>query len=185
MSQPNQRPVGSSGYRVTSAGFTLLENIIVVTIIAILAAIGLPNLFRILDQQKVNMTQHQVYQAIRATQQEATHKRQNQQFSIRERDGQLEWASHAATLEAVQVTLWQPLPAGVVLAQEDNTLLKKGNIYYVRFNPQGDVRSQLGRITLVGSGNRLSHRCVVVSTLIGAMRQGKGHARAKDERFCY
>lgn len=170
----------------SQAGFTLIEGLIVVVIAAILAGLALPAWLGFLDQRRVNMAQHLLYQALRSTQFEAAQKRQNQQFSLRERNGRVEWASHPETIAPVQVNHWTPLTDRVVLASEDNTLTSSGGVYYMRFDQWGNTRSQLGRVTLVGSGNRLTHRCVVVSTLIGAMRQGKGHSRPNDNnRHCY
>jgi prepilin-type N-terminal cleavage/methylation domain-containing protein len=168
------------------AGFTLLESLVVVTLIALLAAIGLPSWLGFLDQRRVNMTQDSLYQALRSTQQDATTQRQQQQFSLRARDGGLEWASHPASVSSIQVAHWTPLIDGVTLASEDNTLLSQSGIYYIRFDHEGNVDGpRLGRITVVGAGGRLSHRCVVVSTLIGAMRRGQGHQKIQDERYCY
>jgi hypothetical protein len=150
-----------------------------------MAAISLPSWLGFLDQRRVNMTQDLLYQALRNTQQDATTLRQKQQFSLRERDGGLEWASHPAAVSSIQVAHWTPLIDGVTLASEDNTLLSQSGIYYIRFDHEGNVDSQLGRITVVGAGGRLSHRCVVVSTLIGAMRRGEGHHKMKDKRYCY
>ncbi len=170
----------------STQGFTLLEGLIVVVLIALLAAISAPALMGFLDQRKVNATQFLVYQALRATQQDAAQYRQNRQFSLREREGRLEWASHPVSTSVVQVSAWNPLIEGVTLASEDNTLLKKGGVHYVQFNLKGDVIGpRLGRVTLVGSGGRLSHRCVMVSTLIGALRQGQGHTKPKGDRYCY
>ncbi len=170
----------------TQTGFTLIESLVVVTVIAIIATMALPSWLGFLDQRRVNMTQDLIYQALRKTQAEASQKRQSQRFSLRERDGQLEWVSHPDTLSAIQVSHWIPLIDGVKLASEDNTLLQSRGIYYARFDHEWNVTSQLGRITVVGNGNRLSHRCVVISTLIGAMRRGKGQTKANaDGRYCY
>ncbi|WP_198804674.1 Tfp pilus assembly protein FimT/FimU [Leptolyngbya sp. BL0902] len=188
------RPPGASvqARRVASqrpfpqGGFTLLESLIVVTLVALVVAIALPSWLGFLDQRRVNMTQSMLYQALRRTQWDASQLRQPQRFSLRERNGRLEWASHPDSIAAVRVTQWIPLIEGVGLAGEDNTLLQSGGIYYVRFDHKGNVRSQLGRITVVGAGGRRSHRCVVVSTLLGAMRQGQGQARPNsDGRHCY
>ena len=158
------------------------------TVISILIGIATPGWLRFQDQRRVNQAQYLVYQALRSTQREAMEKRQQQQFSLRTENGQLEWANHPASVDPSQVTLWQTLTPGVTLAKEDNTLTKvKGtdNTYYVRFDFRGDVKTKLSTITLVGSGGRLSHRCVLISTMIGALRQGEGHSKSNGSRYCY
>lgn len=169
-----------------SSGFTLIESLMVIVIIAILALIGWPSLRGFLEQRKINASQHLLYQALRATQMDAMQESHNRQFSLRQRDDQVEWASHPVSVAPTQVALWNPLIDGVVLAEEDNTLPQSGNIYYVRFNFQGDVQYRLGTVTLKGSGGRHTHRCVIVSTLIGAMRQGQGQTKPNsNDRYCY
>lgn len=153
--------------------------------IMILGGIAAPGFLSFQDQRRVNQAQYLVYQGLRSTQREAMEKRQQHQFSLRDRQGQLEWAYHPTSVDPSQVKLWQPLTPGVTLASEDNTLTNSKGIYYVRFDFRGDIRSSLGTITLVGSGGRLSHRCVIVSTLIGALRQGEGHSKANGSRYCY
>jgi len=169
----------------SQAGFTLLESLIAATIIAIMAAIALPSWLGFLDQRRVNMTQDMVYQALRSTQQDASQNLQSQQFSLRERNNRIEWASHPASVSAIQASHWTPLIEGVRLASEDNTLPKKAGLHYATFDHRGNTTS-LGRVTIVGSGGRTSHRCVVVSTLLGAMRRGQGQTKPNsDGRYCY
>lgn len=183
--RPWPKPTGAAPYPSTpQAGFTLLESLVVATIIALVAAIALPSWLGFLDQRRVNMTQDMLYQALRSTQWEASQHRRSQQFSLRERDGTLEWASHPASVPVLQVTHWTPLIAGVGLASEDNTLPKSSGIHYATFDYRGNTTS-LGRVTVVGSGGRVSHRCVVVSTMLGALRKGRGHTKVRDRRYCY
>ncbi|MEO1067724.1 MAG: prepilin-type N-terminal cleavage/methylation domain-containing protein [Cyanobacteria bacterium J06638_6] len=170
----------------SSAGFTLIEGLIVVVLIGLLAAIAAPSFLSFWQQRKINATQDRVYLALRATQAEAMQLRQERRFSLRERDGHIEWASHPETTLASQVIAWQPLIDGVVLADIDNTLLASGGIYYVRFDMYGNVRARLGTVTVAMAGGKTTHRCVVVSTMIGALRKGKGHTTANSgNRFCY
>lgn len=190
MTQHLRRSQRLSYQQAHSAGFTLLEALIVVVIIGLMAAIAAPSLLGFLNQRKINLTQGMLYQALRSTQADATQLRHDRRFSLRERNGRIEWASHPESIPAVQVATWQPLIDGVILADIDNTLTKAGGIHYTRFDMYGNLKSKAigeqGTITVTITGQRHTHRCVVVSTVLGAMRKGKGQPRANgNNRFCY
>ena len=190
MAQPTaqrlQRFSRPSSSQTRSAGFTLLEGLVVAVVIGVLAAIAAPSMVSFWQQRQINVTQGMLYQALRATQADAMQLRHNRRFSFRQRDGYIEWASHADTTLASQVDVWQPLVDGVVFANIDNTSLRSGGIYYVRFDMHGNVKGRLSTITVAMDGDKITHRCVVVSTMIGALRKGKGQTRANgNDRFCY
>lgn len=172
--------------RNTEAGFTLFESLILVVIVAILAALGIPTFSRLLLGQRLSSAQHEIYQGLRSTQTQAMQEKRDWRFSIRDRDGQLEWASHVDAVTATQVPVWHALNSNLAFDQIDTTLRKSGGVYYARFNFRGDVSGQLGRVTLMGKSGGHDRRCVVVSTLIGGMRRGEDHTRADDNgRYCY
>jgi prepilin-type N-terminal cleavage/methylation domain-containing protein len=184
------RRSGRPSYQQTqSAGFTLLEGLIVVVVIGLMAAIAAPSWFGFWQQRQINATQDMLYQALRVTQSDAMQQRHERRFSLQERNGHIEWANHPETVPAAQVTHWQPLIDGVVLADQDNTLRQSGAVYYTRFDMYGNLRGKVireqGTITVTITGKRSTNRCVVVSTVLGAMRKGKGHPKARDKRFCY
>lgn len=167
-------------------GFTLLEVLVVAAIIGILAAIAAPSFLGFQEKRKVETVQQMLYQAMRSAQRDAMQYRQEQQFSLRQQNDRLEWSSHPRSVSPLQVTHWEALPAGVVLADRDNTLPEASNVHYVRFTFQGDVKFRLGTVTLTGANGGKVERCVIVSTLIGAMRKGEGHQKPNsNDRYCY
>ena len=154
--------------------------------IGILAAISAPSFLGFLERREVESVQQMLYQAMRSTQRDAMQYREERQFSLRQQGDHLEWSSHSRSTSPVQVTHWQALPAGVVLAERDNTLPKASGIHFVRFTFQGDIQYRLGTVTLTGTKGGRVERCVIVSTLIGAMRKGEGHPTPNsNDRYCY
>ncbi|MBD1874630.1 type II secretion system protein [Nodosilinea sp. FACHB-131] len=172
--------------QANSAGFTLIESLIAVVIVGLMAAIAAPSWFQLVQQRKINISQDMVYQAMRATQADAMQQRHDRRFSIRDRNGRIEWASHPETTLSSQAAAWTPLVEGVVFAAIDNTMLSSGGTYYVKFDMYGNVKAGLSTVTFSTGGSQQTHRCVVVSTMIGAMRKGKGHTQVNsNDRFCY
>jgi hypothetical protein len=55
----------------------------------------------------------------------------------------------------------------------------------MQFNHYGEVNGQLGRITLSTIDQADTKRCVMISTLLGAMRKGEDHVKKKDGKHCY
>ena len=176
----------SHGSMAKNSGFTLFEGLVVVAIFGILAAIAAPSFLGFRERRKVETVQQMLYQAMRSAQMDAMQKREERQFSLRQQGDHLEWSSHSRSVSPVQINHWEALPAGVVLAERDNTLPEASDVHYVRFNFQGDVKYRLGTVTLTGANGGRVERCVIVSTLIGAMRKGEGHRTPNsNDRFCY
>jgi prepilin-type N-terminal cleavage/methylation domain-containing protein len=181
-------------------GFTLMEQMVVVTIIGTMAAIGIPTFLKFFQVRQVTVAQDRVLTVLRQAQRRSVLQHLGQQASFRQRGDRVEWAIHPKTVQPDQLApgLWQPLPDGVVLdddtpvvaaagspATKSTTARKVKDTYVVQFDDYGEVNGQLGRVTLAATTDAQLKRCVVVSTLLGAMRTGEGHSKPKDGRTCY
>ncbi|HEY9763992.1 MAG TPA: GspH/FimT family pseudopilin [Trichocoleus sp.] len=168
------------------SGFTLLESAIAITIISTLMAIATPSFLGLLSSYQVTTTAQKTYQAIRMAQQDAIRTRSEWQFSLREKGEYWEWASHPKNLDPRQVSTWEPLGNRVTLDLANTTFVDKDNIYYLRFDYQGDISYRLGRLTFMSRNGGSVRRCVVVSTLIGAMRYGRDQKVPDNSgKYCY
>lgn len=167
-------------------GFTLLESLIVLIMMALLMAIAAPGYIGLMNTQRVNTAQREIYAAMRQTEQKAIQNRANWCFSIREYDEEAEWAMHAKSTDAGQIRLWRPLDAAIALDSENTTLNRAKGIYYACFDYQGNVSSRLGRVTVSPRNGGSQKRCVIVSTMIGKLRQGREHSTSDSNgRYCY
>lgn len=175
-------PVGSRWAK--AAGFSATEVMITAAVVGLLAAIGAPNLGGWMNTRRLDVAQGEVYSALRLAQRTAMQRRESWQFSLREGSTGLEWAIHSRSVSPHQVQGWQALGAALELDSEDTTLLQRQGVYYVYFKHHGDV-SHLRTITFQGRQGYRARRCVILSTLIGAMRKGRDQPIPKGGRSCY
>jgi len=166
------------------AGFTLLELLVIVVIIGIFAGMMVPSWSSMMNTQRLNRAQDEVYQAMRQAQNNATHHHLTWQASFRDTTGTVEWAIHPVTTDMTGAS-WNPLDGMVRLDDETTLQTASGGIRRIQFNDEGRVNGQLGRLTLSGKMGGKTKRCVIVSTLLGVIRTGKDNARAQDGKFCY
>lgn len=194
------RPYTNKAASCSTAGFTLLELIILVTITGIVSAIAFPNWLAFVERQQLNSAQSKVYQAMQQAKSNATRDKVTWQASFRQVpvDGKevVQWSVHPASITP-SAESWHNLQANVRLDDETN-LPNSANGRRVRFNYSGcpvyhlnDECGQTtiltkGRITLSSAKGGKAKRCVIVSTLLGALRTAKEQPKTdKEGRFCY
>jgi prepilin-type N-terminal cleavage/methylation domain-containing protein len=198
ISQRARAPQNSSPSPRAAHGFTLIEQMVVVTIIATISAISVPGFLKFFQVRQVTVAQDRILSILRQAQRRSTLQHLGQQASFRQRGDRVEWAIHPITVkpDGLPIGLWQLLPDGVQLnddvvtaadatVSKTTTARKVKDTYVVQFNDYGEVNGQLGRITVAATTDEQVKRCVVVSTLLGAMRTGEGHSKPKDGRTCY
>ncbi|WP_414526759.1 GspH/FimT family pseudopilin [Nodularia chucula] len=154
-------------------GFTLLEILSVIMMVGVLCAIAVPSWLGFMAVQRLNTAQNQVYRAIRQAQSEAKKQNLTVQASFREQNNIVQWAVHPGTVDPVDAN-WNDLDSNVCLYR--STLQELNGVRRIKFDYRGNVRQPpLGRVTLA-TGNNCDggvKRCVIVSTIIGAMRTAK------------
>jgi prepilin-type N-terminal cleavage/methylation domain-containing protein len=158
--------------RQSERGFSLVELLVAVVIIGILAAIAAPVWSGIMTNRRLAVAQDQALQLLRQAQQQAKYHRMGWQASFREVDGQVQGAVHPIrTIPAA--TDWQNIAPSVRIDFAESTMREGRGVLRTQFTYQGRVNGQLGRITFMPTHPSQARSCVVVSTLLGAMRQDR------------
>lgn len=165
----------------SNSGFTLIEMIVVIMIVAILAAIAAPSWIAFVDARRLSVAQDQVYFAMRAAQSNAKRDKITWQASFREHNGVVQSAVYPANSDPT-TAVWQSLEPAIRIVDEDinpndldDTTLyfdDLNSLWKIQFNYKGNPNGRLGRITL-STRNGQAKSCVIVSTLLGAMRTAR------------
>jgi len=173
-------PICSSLVRNRWAGFTLVEALFVVGIMAILLAIAIPSWLTFAESWTLNAAQEMVFQEMQVARGQSERYTSPWQVSVRTlTTGTVQVAAHPVAVLPEQAN-WQTLDNRVRLLTTETTLDQVNGIFRVQFNHKGAIHGQLGRVTLTMNGR--VKRCVIVSTLLGAFR--KGINRPNDSNRC-
>ena len=168
----------------TQGGFTLLEFMAVIAIVAILIVVLAPTWIRFLDTQRLVTAQGVVYQGIQQAQAKAQQTHSEWQFSIRDTENYVEWSVHPEILSGATLH-WELVGHESIQIDDETTIQSFSMGRTVRFDHKGNVASRLGRITLSSKRFEQVKRCVYVSTIIGALRQSKEQSTPRDGDFCH
>ena len=168
--------------RSSIAGFTLLETLIIIVLVGVMAAMVSPSWFAYFHTWSLNDAHDRAYQTIQDAQSRARRDQVAWQASFRDMNGNLQWASHPVSLPPATAT-WNTFSSSTTI-DGSSRLLQANGIYQVQFDHNGNVHGQLGRLILTSRFNQAQKRCIMVSTLIGALRKGQFRPDAPVGKTC-
>lgn len=167
-----------------SDGFTLLEVCVVGLVLGVLAAIAVPTWLHLLNVMSLNTGQEQILQAMGNARQNARLNRVKWEFVIRQiPDQPVQWAIRPSQTGATS-PMWHDLDSRISLDAE-TSLQEVSGIRRIQFNYLGVANGQLGRVTLSIKGSGNLKRCVIVATLLGALRASTEQTRPLDGKRCW
>lgn len=175
-----------SGSEKSHQGYTFVELLVIVVIVGILSAIAAPSWLAFLTRVRLNAAQAQTLSAMREAQAAAKREKRVWEacFWQNATEQKVQWSAHPVPASGGGICAnaqWQNLIESdadqIAIATSGiarSTLFNRNNIYRVQFGHKGRVNGQLGKITFIAANqpnqNQGSKRCVVVSTLLGAIR---------------
>jgi prepilin-type N-terminal cleavage/methylation domain-containing protein len=173
-------------HQPSESGFTLLEVLVVVVMMAILSAIAIPGYLSWLRVSRLTLARDQVVMGLKKANYTARQTRLAHRFMIKNQGDRVVWAIAPILVSESPTVEWNALPEGVQIDRE-TTLLKPSNqdYYTIQFSHYGEVNGQLGRVTLSPIGDDRIKRCAIVSTLLGEVRSGSEHSTLQNGKSCY
>lgn len=166
------------------AGFTLMEMIVVVVLIAILATISAPSFLAMLNRQRLNDAQAEAMSAIREAQAKARQEKRDWQACFRDDGTQVRWFVSPVSNNPGDICntpgVWNNLigaDSKIIQVESASSNIQNG-FYRVSFKSNGWVNEpninpnqDVNRVTFkLRNQNAGSKRCVYVATLLGAVR---------------
>lgn len=187
-----------------NSGFSLLENLIIIVIVAILVAIALPSWNSFYQARQLNVAQEQIQAGIKQAQHLAKVKRIPYQFLIHQNSGSVQWGSAPVQYDDVgkmrfdaafrsKMAIDWKLAGPLVHLDDRQTTFRKNAAtreWFLVLDDDGTLDGALGRVTLctkLPNSNQCSQqqRCVIMSTLLGETRRGEWKAKKNDQFNCY
>ncbi|MEG3882255.1 transcriptional regulator [Microcoleus sp. herbarium7] len=197
----------------SDAGFTVLEILILLTLIGIFSAIAVPSWLMFINNYRLKLSVDRAYWAMELAQSNAKRDKTSWQASFKQIGENVEVAIHKSDISPAQVPAnqWKSLQHPTQINTNDTTLRKvnentnlvkeNGTVWRAMFNYRGcpvyNKTDECGLTSIQAKGNlTLSHpnlkngdRCVIISTLLGHQRTSKRQSKPNPDnnknRFCY
>ncbi|NJK53487.1 MAG: type II secretion system protein [Leptolyngbyaceae cyanobacterium SU_3_3] len=168
----------------TIAGFTLIEGLVVLLMIAVLFAIAAPSWLALINNQRIGTARGQVFEVLRSAQDEAKRTKVSREVRFDTTSPSAPRVAilpykPASPIPNANVNNWQAIGETRPKSVKVTTSSANGNpiIFdtYGNLDPTNSTANYKVTIQIASAQNATSgsRRCVIVKTLLGAMAEGK------------
>ncbi len=162
------------------AGFTLIEMLVVVLMIAVLFAIASPSWVAFINNQRVSTARGQVFEVLRSAQAEAKRTKLSREVCFdnngnNPRAATVQYTTSTSTCANRTISTWQSIGNLKVGTIRLETSPATGRVI---FDTEGNLPPTFAadgyRVTIRPVSAPNPRRCVIIKTLLGAMSEGSG-----------
>jgi prepilin-type N-terminal cleavage/methylation domain-containing protein len=163
------------------AGFTLIEMLVVILMIAVMFAIASPSWIAFINNQRVSTARGQVFEVLRSAQAEAKRTKLSREVCFDNnnndpRAATVQYTTSTTTCANRGISSWQSignLKAGTIRL---NTAPATGRVIFDTEGNLSPTSAAVGyTITIRPKSAPNPRRCVIIRTLLGAMTEGSGN----------
>ncbi|HLP87545.1 MAG TPA: prepilin-type N-terminal cleavage/methylation domain-containing protein [Nostocaceae cyanobacterium] len=158
--------------RQIDSGFTVIESLVVIILIAVIVAIAFPSWLAFINQQRTRAAQNRALTMLRDAQVNAQREKVNWQVCFWDDGEQVLGSVHRAGNGECQTTNAESIIEGdsKFVGMSSTFATDASGKYRMQFKFDGSVNGIPRSITFTARNTNAAKRCVFVSTILGAMR---------------
>ena len=166
----------------STAGFTMIEIIVIVLLIGVMSAIAIPSWLQFITRQRLNQAQDRGVLVLRDAQAKAKQSHSTWQACLRDNGTRVD---SAVTTDCSVSANWQPLISSndsqLLTITTTNLALSPGGYYAIQYQADGTVDQSVNPISspppelifAIRNQSAGSKTCISVQTLLGAIHTDK------------
>lgn len=179
------KPINLQRSRRHNSGFTLIEMLVVVFIVATLAAISAPSWSAFVNRQRVNKVNDAVLSVLQQAQTEAKRTKKDYKVQFQTSSGVLQYDVYTGSSPN-----WKTLTQNMDIKPNQVVLFTTAGSNPITFDYLGTVKPTNNTnptplwVTVYLQTSPSVKKCIVLETILGSMRMDEGNYDSSTQRGC-